>query len=445
MKEIDFTRGRPAANLVRFGLPVLAANSLQSVDQLVDMLVVGVFVGETGVASLSNATMVGFVVNSFALGLSVAATVLVSRALGSRDPSGASRAEFAALLSAAAVASAAGALLFVFPVPLYSFLGVPGEAVTSSVAYTRVWALGLPASFLVSTAGASLRARGDARTPTALSMVVAVINCMGGIALVPVCGVAGTAWSSTVASLAAACLSVVALQRSRGGQYPMVPLRRDFRDLWSIAVPAAFQQVLVNLSFLAITSMTNAFGFKVAAGAGAATKANTLAGMPVWSIGQAVSAAASRCDAAGDRARAEAYVRAETVISLVATAFVVVPVQLFASDLVALFARDPDSISAGVAYLRVCCSVNAFAYAVAYVLGSFEQATGAARLSAACSVMESVVVRLGLSAALVPVSGFYGILAGQALSPFPPLAVGIAYLFGYHAARRAGGSRHRAD
>ena len=165
----------------------------------------------------------------------------------------------------------------------------------------------------------------------------------------------------------------------------------------------------------------------------------------MWSIGQAVSAAASRCDAAGDRARAESYVRAGTVISLVATAFVVVPVQLFASDLVALFARDSDSISAGVAYLRVCCSVNAFAYAVAYVLGSFEQATGAARLSAACSVMESVVVRLGLSAALVPVSGFYGILAGQALSPFPPLAVGIAYLFGYHAARRAGGSRHRAD
>lgn len=142
MKEIDFTRGRPAANLVRFGLPVLAANLLQSVDQIVDMLVVGAFVGEAGVASLSNATMVGFVVNSFALGLSVAATVLVSRALGSRDPSGASRAECAALLSAAAVAAAAGSLLFVFPTPLYSFLGVPGGALPNSVAYTRVWTLG---------------------------------------------------------------------------------------------------------------------------------------------------------------------------------------------------------------------------------------------------------------------------------------------------------------
>lgn len=333
MKEIDFTRGRPAANLVRFGLPVLAANLLQSVDQIVDMLVVGAFVGEAGVASLSNATMVGFVVNSFALGLSVAATVLVSRALGSRDPSGASRAECAALLSAAAAAAAAGSLLFVFPTPLYSFLGVPGGALPNSVAYTRVWTLGLPASFLVSTAGASLRARGDSRTPTALSVVVAVINCAGGIALVPVCGVAGTAWSSTVASFAAAWLSVAALHRSRGCQSPMVPLRRDFRDLWSIAAPAAFQQVLVNLSYLAITSMTNAFCLEVAAGAGAATKANTLGGMPVWSIGQAVSAAASRCDAAGDRARAEAYVRAGTVISLVATAFVVIPVQLFASDL----------------------------------------------------------------------------------------------------------------
>ncbi|WP_222838051.1 MATE family efflux transporter, partial [Collinsella aerofaciens] len=83
---MDFLRGRPAANLARFALPALGANLLQSADQVVDMLVVGAFVGERGLAALANATMVGFVANSLSLGLSVGATVLVSRRLGAGDP-----------------------------------------------------------------------------------------------------------------------------------------------------------------------------------------------------------------------------------------------------------------------------------------------------------------------------------------------------------------------
>lgn len=86
MREMDFLRGRPAANLARFALPALGANLLQSADQVVDMLVVGAFVGERGLAALANATMVGFVANSLSLGLSVGATVLVSRRLGAGRP-----------------------------------------------------------------------------------------------------------------------------------------------------------------------------------------------------------------------------------------------------------------------------------------------------------------------------------------------------------------------
>ena len=93
MREIDFLRGRPAANLARFALPALGANLLQSADQVVDMLVVGAFVGERGLAALANATMVGFVANSLSLGLSVGATVLVSRRLGAGEKDAAARAE----------------------------------------------------------------------------------------------------------------------------------------------------------------------------------------------------------------------------------------------------------------------------------------------------------------------------------------------------------------
>ena len=94
-------------------------------------------------------------------------------------------------------------------------------------------------------------------------------------------------------------------------------------------------------------------------------------------------------------------------------------------------ADDPEAVAAGVLYLRACCSVNSLAYAAMYALDSFAQATGAPRLAAVNALLDAVVVRVGLAAALVPALGYPGILAAQALSPVLPCAVGAAYLRRY--------------
>lgn len=440
MNEIDFLRGRPAANLLSFSLMALGANLLQSADQVVDMLVVGAFVGERGLAALANATMVGFVANSLSLGLAVGATVLVSRRLGAGEGDAASRAEGAALAAALALSAAVVLPCALLPGPLYSSLGVPGAALSDAVAYTRVWAAGLPGAFLLASAGAVMRARGDARTPAWLAAAVAVSNCAGGIALVPRLGVAGTAWSSTLAGSLAAAIALTLLAARRGAALPAVPSAEDLARLARVAAPAAFQQVVVNLSYLAITSITNSFGTAVVAGAGAATKANTLAGMPVWSVGQALSSAASRCEGAGSRSRALAYARSGLVLSICMTALVVLVVQVGASEVIGLFADDPAAVDAGVLYLRACCGANSLVYAAMYALDSFAQATGAPRLAVLNSLLDAVVVRMGLAALLVPVMGYPGVLAAQALSPVLPCAVGAAYLARY--ARCARGRGH---
>lgn len=183
MREIDFLRGHPAANLACFALPALGANLLQSADQVVDMLVVGAFVGERGLAALAHATMVGFVANSLSLGLSVGATVLVSRRLGAGERDGASRAEGAALLAALVLSAAVALPCALLAGSLYGALGVAADALAEAAAYTRVWAAGLPGAFLLSAAGAVVRARGDARTPMWLAVAVAAVNCAGACSL----------------------------------------------------------------------------------------------------------------------------------------------------------------------------------------------------------------------------------------------------------------------
>lgn len=75
-----------------------------------------------------------------------------------------------------------------------------------------------------------------------------------------------------------------------------------------------------------------------------------------------------------------------------------------------------------------------------YALDSFAQATGAPRLAAVNALLDAVVVRVCLAAALVPALGYPGILASQALSPVLPCVVGVVYLRRY-----ARGARFETD
>lgn len=80
----NLTTGNIHGTLIAFALPLLAANLLQSFYSLVDMLVVGRIVGETGLAAISNASMISFIINSVCIGITTGGTVLAAQYKGQR-------------------------------------------------------------------------------------------------------------------------------------------------------------------------------------------------------------------------------------------------------------------------------------------------------------------------------------------------------------------------
>ena len=68
-EEQNLTTGSVPGKLIVFALHLLFANLLQSFYSIVDMLVVGRIVGNTGLAAISNASMAGFIINSVCIGL----------------------------------------------------------------------------------------------------------------------------------------------------------------------------------------------------------------------------------------------------------------------------------------------------------------------------------------------------------------------------------------
>ena len=84
----NLTTGNVPIKLIVFALPLLAANLLQSFYGLVDMVVVGRIVGENGLAAISNASMISFIINSVCIGITMGGTVLAAQYKGAKDECG---------------------------------------------------------------------------------------------------------------------------------------------------------------------------------------------------------------------------------------------------------------------------------------------------------------------------------------------------------------------
>lgn len=435
--------GSAPKRLAAFSAPLVAANLLQYVYQFVDMGVVGNVVGEAGLVAISNASAIVFIISAIAIGLMAGCTVAVGNRVGARDEQGQRRAFIAslgvALLGAAAITLAGCA----FAKPIFTLMGVPDASLAQTAAYLEVISLGAVGLFLLNAACAFLRAQGDSAGPLAIMAVSAAANVALDLILIAGAGlgVVGAAIATVAAQGAGAVFALWLARRryasARSVLRSMCEARERgkaiaaARDVLRVGAPMAVQQAVINLSYVLVTAWLNSYGPTIAAASGVGLKISTVAGLPCWGVGQAVSAAVSQSIGAGMPERAVAFARSGCLMSIAVTVGIQIAVQLGAGWLVSLFGDSSrELIDAAVLYLRITCSVNGVFYASMYALDSFALSSGAPKLALANSLIDAFAVRAGLAWLLsAPLGfGFIGIYAAQAAAPVLPALVGFVYL-----------------
>ena len=124
----DLLTGSVPKKLIRFAFPLFLANLLQALYNVVDMLVVGKIVGKTGLAAISNASMLCFIINSICIGLTMGGSVLVAQCKGANDQTG-QRDTIGMLFFLSLVGSAVVAILgLAIYEALFQALNVPANA-----------------------------------------------------------------------------------------------------------------------------------------------------------------------------------------------------------------------------------------------------------------------------------------------------------------------------
>ena len=434
IQEQNLLTGSVPKKLIWFAFPLFLANLLQALYNVVDMLVVGKIVGEIGLAAISNASMLCFIINSLCIGLTMGGSVLVAQYKGARDQKGQRDTIgmlFLLSLAASIVVTILGLAVYE---PLFQALDVPTEAYSDTCGYMEIICWGTVFVFGYNAVCSILKGLGDSKTPLFFVGVATILNVVLDVLLVgPLSmGTAGAAWATITAQGVSFVGSLLYLRRYQLG----LDLRKiEFHHktlltILKVGLPTAIQMVVVNTAYLLVTGMLNPFGTSVAAASGVGLKINTFAGMHCWAIGQAITAMVGQCMGAGQVERARKVVRSGLLMNLVVTAVVVLTVQLLAEPLIGLFdSTSPEVIRVGVLYLRLCCGINSLVYAAMYTLDSFAIGVGAAHVAMVNALLDAVVVRLpvGWLLAFSLSMGFPGIYLGQTLSPILPALVGLIY------------------
>lgn len=365
----NFTEGRIFEPLVRFALPVLLALFLQTMYGAVDLWVVGQFGTSADVSAVSTGSMVmqtvTIVITSLAMGL----TVLVGRKIGEGFKEEAGRIIGSGIWLFAILAVAVSAVM-VFAAPATArLMHAPEEAFEETVSYITICSAGAVFIVAYNLVGSIFRGIGDSTMPLITVAIACVLNIAGDLLLVAVfhMGTAGAAIATVFAQAVSVALSLAIIRRK---ELPFAFSLRDIRprggyigQILLLGVPIALQELLVSISFLAITAIVNGMGLTASAGVGVAEKLCGFVMLVPSSYMQAMSAFVAQNIGAGKPERARKALACGIVSSL-AVGFVMAYLNFFHGDILAgLFAKDAAVIAAGAEYLK--------AYAIDCLLTSF--------------------------------------------------------------------------
>ena len=353
----DFTQGSILKKLILFMMPVLGALILQAAYGAVDLLVVGRYGTTSGLSAVSTGSQVLNLVTFVVTQLSMGITVLIARYLGEKRPK-----QIGSVIGGAAVVFAGiSIVLFILMVffahPISVLMQAPKEAVTLTSTYVRICGSGIFFIVAYNVLAAIFRGLGDSRSPLLFVLAACIINIIGDLALVAGLHMdaAGAAIATVMAQGFSVVFAVVILMKKN---LPFTIAKHDFSwnvqcgKFMEIGLPLALQELLTQLSFLALCAFVNRLGLEASSGYGVACKIVNFAMLVPSALMQSLASFISQNVGAGKTKRAKKTLYTGIGVGLTIGCIVFIFVMFKGDMLAAIFTTDKAVIQRAYEYLK---------------------------------------------------------------------------------------------
>lgn len=273
----DFTRGNILKKMLKFMVPVLGALILQAMYGAVDILVVGWFGTTAGISGVSTGSNIVNLVVFTVTGLSMGITVLIGRYIGEKEDQKAGKVIGGAVWFFAVLSVILAAVLLIFARPLAILMQAPEEALDLTVIYVRICGGGIFFIVAYNVISSIFRGMGNSRLPLIFVAIACGVNIVGDLFFVAILdmNVAGAALATVLAQAVSVVLSLAIIRRQK---LPFTMTLKDIGinpEIWKfvkVGAPIAFQEILTQLSFLALCAFINRLGLEASSGYGVANK-----------------------------------------------------------------------------------------------------------------------------------------------------------------------------
>lgn len=293
-RNLNMTKGHPAALLIRFALPLMFGNIFQQLYTVVDTAIVGKGVGIEALAALGTVDWLNWMFLAICQGFTQGFAVRMSQKFGEGDTEGLKRAiAVSARLSVyiaviALIVAEAGLPLFL------KLLREPDNLMPYAKTYSGIILAGIPAMMYYNYCASVLRAVGDSKTPLIAMIIAALTNI--GLDCIAVFwlnwGIAGAAVATVLAQCLAGAVCMIKMLRSPQLRFEKRHMAKDpalVKALMALGTPLAAQFVIIAVGGMAVQSVVNRFETSFIAGYTATNKLYGILEIAAVSYGFAVT------------------------------------------------------------------------------------------------------------------------------------------------------------
>jgi len=432
----DLTQGNVFALLIRFAVPLVLANILQMVYNIVDMIIIGRFVGSAGIAAVASGGEILMLFTSFSMGFCSAGQIIISQYVGKDDRLSVNRTIgtmmsfmvlFSLCLSVIALSISSWGL---------ELINTPPEVFDMAKDYVSVCFSGLVFVFGYNTVSAVLRGMGDGKRPLVFIAVATVVNLVLDIVFVAGCkmGAKGAALATIIGQGVSFLFSLFYLYKRREAfgfdfKRSSFAIKGDvLKMLAKLGLPMALQSMAVGISGLVVTAFVNSYGVIAAAVAGIGAKLRMIIGILTSSLVTAASSMIGQNVGAGRYDRVNQVFIRSFLIMLVFSLILGGVGMLFPEAVFGIFDTNPEVLAMAPKFM-VINFVTFLSFAGMQPGTSLINGIGNAGMSFFVGIMDGVVTRIGLIIIVEVVLhlGIWGIWWGSTLSAFTTVLITWGY------------------
>ncbi|GAB4035993.1 MATE family efflux transporter [Spirosoma gilvum] len=362
--ETNFTSGSINRAIFLLSVPMILEMVMESLFAVVDVFFVAK-IGTEAVATVGLTESVLTIVYSIAIGLSTAATAMVSRRVGEDNRRGAAQTVGQVILVSLAMAVLMGVPGFIFAEDILRLMGGNEQLIANGAGFTRMIFASSPAIMLLYTLSGCLRGAGDA-SMAMRSLWIAngfnIILCpvlIFGWGPFPELGVMGSAVATTTGRTLGVLYQLYALTRQKGGiqvlRSDLTPDAEVIHNIINLAVGGTSQFLVGSASWIFLTRILSTYGSDVVAGYTIAIRIIIFTILPSWGMANAAATLVGQNLGAGQPERAETSAWRAAFCNMIFLSTVGIGFFLGAAEVVSLFDRNVQVVDIAVQCLRVFC------------------------------------------------------------------------------------------